>query len=264
MRMGDLTMHDIAEDVGDLFLGEDIDLNDETVLRDLQGAVSSIVGSSRGVRISVLSVDQWLTAVDRLVPKALRRGVRQHFHVLGDPKSRSHLLVGPTTLAGLNENSHQITAEVVYAILKAGRPVPPPLFQRGSADLLASEVARKIQMPFFTQNYPREAQLCAEIIAMLQRDHVNCTQLEWLQVLKTDPRRFIATIGRGEFGKLWRARALEAEPIRALIDGSVTRARLTDTLRERDWRPDDDFIVFTRRCLDEHANHNNRPQGDAR
>lgn len=261
--MSDLTLEDTVDGAGDLFLGDDIDLNDETVLRDLQTAVASAVGASRGVRISVLSTDQWLTAVDRLVPKALRRGVRQHFHVLGDPKSRSHLLVGPTTLAGLNENSHQITAEVVYAILKAGRPVPPPLFQRGAVDLLAAEVSRQINIPFFTQNYPREAQLCAEIITMLQRDHVNVSQREWLQVLKIDPRRFIATIGRGEFGKLWRARALESPQITALLGESVTRAHLTDALRERDWRMNDDFIIFTRKCLHDHTKLN-RPRGGAR
>lgn len=262
--MGDVILEDIVEDAGDLFLGDDIDLNDETVLRDLQSAVVAAVGTSRGVRISVLSTDQWLTAVDRLVPKALRRGVRQHFHVLGDPKSRSHLLVGPTTLAGLNENSHQITAEVVYAILKAGRPVPPPLFQRGAVDLLAAEVARDIQIPFFTQNYPREAQLCAEIIAMLQADHANFSQLEWLRLLKTDPRRFIATVGRGDFGKLWRARALETPTLAPIIGEQVTRAHLVDALRDRNRRLDDDLICFTRRCLHDHAMTHNRRRGGAR
>lgn len=247
--MADLVLED-ANGVGDLFLGEDIDLSDETVLRNLQTVVEELIGDPRGVRVSVLSADQWLTAVDRLVPQSLRRGVRQHFHVLADPNARGHLLVGPGTLAGLNEKSHQIIAEVTYAMLKAGRPVPPPIFQRGSADLLASVVAERFGEQFFTHNYPREAVFCAEIVAMLQIDHKGFTDLEWLSLLKTNPRQFFMAIRRSTFSQELAARAREIPEIVKIAGGEpLRRTSLVTALASPDLQIGDPLFDLTRQCL---------------
>ncbi|WP_217924676.1 hypothetical protein [Miltoncostaea oceani] len=233
---------------GDLFLGEDVDLSDETVLRNLQRVIEEVVGSARGVRISVLSADQWLTAVDRLVPASLRRGVRQHFHILADPKKRGHLLVGPATLAGLNEKSCQITAEVTYAILKSGTPAPPPLYQRGSADLLAEEVAQRIEVPIFTHNYPREARFCAEMISMLQIDHAGFERREWLGTLMTSPRQFFLAVRKSRFSDRLLEAVKQDEALLARLE-APRRPALVAALASTEMTHDDPLVRLTERLL---------------
>lgn len=242
-----------TDDGADFFLGEDIDLSDETVLRQLESVIEESVGSRRGVRVSVLSAEQWQTAVERLVPARIRKGVLKHFHVLPDPRNASHLLVGPTTLAGLNERSHQMTAEVVYALLKAGEPRLPVLLARGSADMLASDVAGRLDLPFFASNYPRETQLCRALIRVVQEGHGGEWEAhDWLRILKTKPDRFCLALRRTRFAAYWLACAKRDERLSEDFAGA-RRTLLTDRLCEPTLTAEEYFARFTRRCLEAYA-----------
>lgn len=242
-----------GDDGADFFLGEDIDLSDETVLRRLEALVEESVGSRRGVRVSVLSAEQWQTAVERLVPARIRRGVLKHFHVLPDPRNDAHLLVGPATLAGLNEGSKQMSAEVAYALLKAGEPRLPALLARGSADLLAADVAARLEIPFFASNYPRETQLCRFLIRVVREGHGgDWDEHDWLRILKTDPDRFCLALRRTRFAAYWLACAKRDEHLRDQFEGA-RKTLLTERLCHRELAAEDYFVRFTRRCLESYA-----------
>lgn len=239
-----------SDDGADFFLGEDIDLSDETVLRQLETVIEESVGSRRGVRVSVLSAEQWQTAVERLVPARIRKGVLKHFHVLPDPRNGSHLLVGPVTLAGLNERSKQMTAEVVYALLKAGDPRLPALLARGSADLIATDVAARLGVPFFASNYPRESQLCRALIRVVQEGHGGEWDAhDWLRVLKTKPNHFCLALRRTRFAAYWLACARRDERLAEEFSGA-RKTMLTDRLCEPELTAEEYFARFTRRCLE--------------
>lgn len=241
-----------SDDGADFFLGEDIDLSDETVLREIEDVLEDIVGTRRGVRVSVLSAEQWENAVERLVPARIRKGVLKHFHVLPDPRNQTHLLVGPATLAGLNERSRQMTAEVVYALLKAGEPRLPTLLARGSADMLASSVAKAVGIPFFASNYPREAQLCRRLIGIQQEAHGEWSEQDWIQLLKTNPDRFCLALRRTRFAAYWLACA-KRDPRLAGQFAGARRTALTDQLCSEELTGDGYFARFTRRCIDGYA-----------
>lgn len=246
-------MLEAVDDGADFFLGEDIDLSDETVLRELEATIEECVGDRRGVRVSVLGAEQWQTAVERLVPARLRKGVRKHFHVLPDPRNQNHLLVGPGTLAGLNERSRQVTAEMVYAILKAGEPRLPTMLARGSADLLAGEVAQRIGLAFFTNNYPRESDLCRGLIGVVKAGHHDdFTAHDWLALLKTNPDRFCLALRRTRFAAYWLACAKRDGRLADAFAGA-RRTMLTEQLTDEALGAEDHFARFTRRCLDGYA-----------
>lgn len=247
---------EISDD--DFFLGEDIDLTDETALRSLEATVAEVVGDSRGVRVTVLSAEQWDTAVSRLVAGALRSTALQRFHILPKPKAPGHLLVGPTTLQGLNEDQAPIVAEVVYALLKAGKPLLPPMFCHGAADLLAEEVSQRVGISFYTHNYPREAQFCAELIKMLQCAHgAHFDQLQWLNLLMTSPTEFFQLVRRKPFGQLWMTRSRE----HGLIPQGESRPRLIDLtkiLTEEDQDITSQFVICMVNCMREFCEGQNK------
>lgn len=247
------TSVDVLPDEDDAFFLEDIDLADETELRRLIGLVDELLGVRRGVRVSVLSAEQWQTAVERIVPAGLRRGLIPHLHVLRDPRDPDHLLVGPSALSGLNEHSRQITAEVAYAVIRAGQISLTPLFDHGSADLLAAQLARRIELSFFTSNYPAEARLVRALISTLRAEY-GFSENDWVILLRSKPERFFLALRRSQFMTFLLSCARARPQIQALIAAAPRkRAALVALLRAPERDPEDVVAVFYSRCLDEFA-----------
>lgn len=211
--------HRLLDDEEEMFFLEEIDLADETELRRLVSLVDEVLGYRRGVRVSVLSAEQWQTALERVLSAKVRRSLMPHLHVLRDPRDPSHLLVGPSALSGINEHSRQITAEVVYAIIRADHSTLAPLFDRGSADLLASIVAERIDLALFTSNYPAEARLCGILIDVL-RAEFGFSLPEWVAVMRRNPDRFTLALRRSRFAAFWLERARAQQPIADAIAGA--------------------------------------------
>jgi hypothetical protein len=192
-----------SQDFDDFLIVEDIDLSDESELRRVHARVESLVGNSgRGLRLSVLSAEQWQTMIMRTLPTSMRRGAERHIHSLRDRKDPQHLLVSPSAVRGINERSRVMYQEIVYALLRAlPSGVKGPL-RKGADDLVAEICGAELGVDLFVRNYPRESQLVRHLAAILITQF-HYTERDWVLLLRRDPDRFFLALRRTNFTAYW-------------------------------------------------------------
>jgi hypothetical protein len=234
----------------DFLVVEDLDLGDESELRQIVAEVESMISSpGRGLRVSVLTSEQWKTVVSRLLPSRLRRGVEHHIHTLRDPRDGQHLLVSPSAVQGINEGSRFMYQDVVYAILRClSTDLPEPL-RHGADDLLAEAAGDRLEIPLFCRNYPRERSIVMAITEILSRQFGYRTT-DWTLELRRSPERVLLALSKSKFLPYWQEQvrielgkqAKASELVELLVDpeldfesnlGRVTADALLDYAEEK-------------------------------
>lgn len=188
--------------------------------------VESMVSSpGRGLRVSVLTSEQWKTVVHRLVPAGMRSRVEHHIHTLRDPRDPQHLLVSPSAVQGVNEGSRFMYQTVVYAILRCLPTTLPEPLRHGVDDLLAEEAGRRLGLELFCRNYPKERSLALALASILSRQF-GYEPLDWALELRRSPERVVLALGKSRFLPLWQ-KQVKIETGKMLEAGDLTKL-LTD------------------------------------
>ena len=212
----------------DFLVVEDLDLGDESELRAMVAEVESMVAApGRGLRVSVLTSEQWKTVVNRLVPQRMRKNVEHHIHTLRDPRDPQHLLVSPSGVQGINEGSRFMYQTVVYAILRCLPTSLPDPLRHGVDDLLAEEAGRRLGLDLFCRNYPHERQIVVAITGILSRQF-SYEPLDWARELRRSPERVFLALGKSKFLPLWQ------EQVKMEMGKMLKAEDLTKTLVDPD------------------------------
>lgn len=191
------------EDVDDLLVIDDVDVGDESELRQVIAEIESLVGvPGRGLRVSVLTTEQWKTVIKRMVPRTLRRGAELYYFMLRDPRDPQHLLVSPSAVRGINEDSRQMYQELVYTTLRC---IPTDLtnsLRKGVDDLLAEECGRRIGVDLYVRTFPRQSELVRCLLGVLAADFGH-EVLDWTIVFRRTPQRVFLALGKSNFIPYW-------------------------------------------------------------
>lgn len=203
---------DLLED--DFMIIEDLDVVDQSAIRKIIAEVEATASAERqGLRVSVLTAEQWQTVLQRMIPPSARRGSELYIHLLADPREELHLLVSPSAVKGVNEGSRHMLGEVVYTTL---RTLPSHLsrpLRRGADDIIAQVVAERLDLNIYTGNYHREAQLVRSLMGALQQEH-GYQILDWVVVFRRTPDRVFKALRKSALGiDPEMQKMLSAEPI---------------------------------------------------
>ena len=218
---------DILED--DFMIIEDLDVVDQSAIRKLIAEVEATASAEQqGLRVSVLSAEQWQTVLQRMLPSSARRGAELYVHLLADPRQPFHLLVSPSAVKGVNEGSRHMLGEVVYTTL---RILPSELsrpLRRGADDLLAGVVAERLDLDIYTGNYHREALLVRALMTVLQQEH-GYQVVDWTVVFRRTPERVFKALAKSKLKVDQQFKeALCAEPI------DFSQRQIADLIEEQD------------------------------
>jgi len=189
----------------DFVIVDDLDFTDESELRRVVGEVEAIAGNphGRGLRVSVLTAEQWKTVVAQVLPPAMRRAkAHLYLHTLRDPKDAQHLLVSPSAVQAINEGQASMYEDVIYAALRCLPSELAPLLRRGVDDLIAREIGERINVQLYTRHHPRERRLVSALLAALY-SHFGYTELEWALQLRRQPKRCLLALRRTPFASYW-------------------------------------------------------------
>ena len=206
----DLEITDEIDGIEDFLIVDDLDLSDETELRRVVAAIESLLNSSNsssriGLRVSVLTSDQWQTVLSRVLPPSLKKGGADRFiHTFRDPNDRNHLLVSPTVVSGINEGSQAMYQELVYASLRC---IPTDLsngLRLGLDDILAASIAKDIKVDLFCKTHPKEMEIVLGLIKALSNQH-GYRPLDWGLVMRRRPERFILALKKSDLVTNWLA-----------------------------------------------------------
>lgn len=201
-------LEESAGDMEEFLVVEDLDLADETKLRRVVASVETLMNSSAspqnvGLRVSVLTLDQWQTVLSRVLPESLRRsGAERFIHTFRDPNDRRHLLVSPSVVSGINEGSKSMYQELVYASLRC---IPTDLsksLRLGVDDVLASEVSKDIRVQFYCKAYPEELALVNLILKSLSAQY-GYKPIDWALIMRRRPDRFMLVFKKSNLLKAW-------------------------------------------------------------
>jgi len=191
----------------DFLVVEDLDLGDESELRRVVAEIESLVSApGRGLRVSVLTTEQWRTVLSRLLKPALRRGAERYVHTLRDPRDPQHLLISPSMVQGINESDRRMYQELAYSVL---RSLPTELgdsLRRGLDDIIAEQIATQIGVELYCRNYPREREFVRSILAILA-DQFGYEIDDWALEMRRRPRRIFMALRKSNFGEVWVERA---------------------------------------------------------
>lgn len=202
---------ELEESVGDLedfLVVEDLDLADETELRRVVASVESLLNSSAGsgnvgLRVSVLTLDQWQTVLSRVLPESLKRGGAERFiHTFRDPNDRNHLLVSPSVVSGINEGSKAMYQELVYASLRCIPTTLPKSLRLGVDDVLAGAVSKDIRVKLYCNNCPLELDLVNSILKSLSHQY-GYKPLDWALIMRRRSDRFMLVLRKSNLMKAW-------------------------------------------------------------
>lgn len=230
----------------DFLIVEDIDISDDTELRRVVAETEALIGNrGRGLRVSILSADQWQSALSVYLP-ASRAGADRFVHVLAHRSEPQHLLFSPSAAAGVNERSHVTTAEVVYTVL---RNIPSPLasrdLRRGVDELMARQAAERLDLPFFTRHYPRESSFVEGLVSVMVCDYGH-SDLSWLRLLRQNPDQFFLALRKSSFCVRWAKRLSEDEGYAEMLRNSDNRrVFLVDHISDESFKTNDIFAELT-------------------
>jgi hypothetical protein len=219
------------QEIEDFLVVEELDLGDESELRRVVAEVEALVDApGRGLRVSVLTAEQWKTVIVRFLSPSLRRGAERYVHALRDPGDPRHLLVSPSAVRGINEGARTMYQEVVFALLRAlPSEVAGPL-RRGLDDIIAEACAERIGVELFARNYPRESDVVRCLLDLLVSEF-GYSESEWALELRRNSKRVLMALRKTPlFAPLWtqgREAGLFAakEPKRALEEIFSDRLR---------------------------------------
>lgn len=230
--------------VDDLLIIDDIDLADESEVRTIVSEVEAFIESKHGIRLSILTAEQWLDALSRSLSPAMRRGAERHLHVLRDKNDPYHLLISPSAVAGINEGSRVIFAEVVYHVLRCAPTSLSTPLRRGLDDLLAQWIGERLGVDLFTRNFPEESELVMELLKVLASEF-GYQPLDWARLLRRDPDKFFYALERSKFGRLWLLRARQ-EQLELPSDRQAARKALVSQLRSESLTASSALVALTR------------------
>ena len=192
---------------------------DEELLESIQLQLSELTECSKRdqVKITVLTTQQFQRALKAIVPRRLHeRGLAKNFRVLRDPQQRHHLFVGPSALSGLNEGHSTVTSDLLYPVIAAEGAELGLAFERGSADLLAGELGKRMGLPVFTDIYPAEQKFVATIIEAIRETDED--PMELLGLLKRSPSQFFARLSDSGFYRWWESSARDNDQLSRYVD----------------------------------------------
>jgi hypothetical protein len=197
-------MPGVAQDSEDDFLVvEDLDMGDESRLRELVAEIEKLLASpGKALRVSVLTSEQWKTVVARILSRHLRSGMERHLYTLRDPKDPQHLLVSPSAIQGINEESPLIYQDLVYAVLRCVPTTLNETLRHGVDDALAEEISSRIGVEFFSRNYPEERELVSNMSAVLTHQF-GYSPLEWKVELRRSPDKVLLALAKSAFAPFW-------------------------------------------------------------
>lgn len=237
------------QDTDDLLIVEDLDLSDESELRRIVADIQAFLRSpGRGLRVSVLSAEQWQTVITRWLPTQQRRGAAYYVHHLRDPRDPQHLLVSPSGVRGINERVRPIYQEIIYAIL---RSIPTELsgfLGKGLDDVVATLCGQKIGVDLYARVNPRAKSLVKALISVCVAEH-GYGESDWALLMRSQPDRFFLALRKTRFCQYWIACALEDPALRPEIEEAQNkRAKLIELLRSEE-RGDGPVIEVTEQAL---------------
>lgn len=198
---------------------------DEELLIDIQSELLDLTSCAKKdrVTVTVLTTQQFQRALRAIVPRRLHeRGLAKNFRVLRDPKDRHHLFVGPSAISGLNDKHSTVTSDLIYQMIAAEGAELNLAFERGSSDLLARELSKRMNLPVFTDIYPAEQKFVSTIIEAIRE--VDEDPLELLGLLKRSPNQFFTRLRESGFYKWWEGSARSNDQLSRYVDliGSIT------------------------------------------
>jgi hypothetical protein len=188
----------------ELLVIDDLDIYDDSELRKVVAIVESLLGSpGKGLRVSVLTAEQWDLVMKRMVQKTLKRGAELYFHMIQDPRDQQHLLISPSAVQSINEGSRQIYQELIYASMRC---IPTDLtvpLRRGTDDLLAKECSQRIGLDVCVRNYPLESTFMEALLNVMVAD-LGHTTVNWAVMIRRSPKRVLAALMKGKFYPYWK------------------------------------------------------------
>lgn len=219
-------------DVDDFLIVEDVDLSDEARLRQIVATIEGLLKSSgRGLRVSVLSAEQWQTVLQRMLPPQHRRGAGYYIHQIRDPRDPQHLLVSPSGVRGINEGVRQIYQEIVYAILRC---IPSDLsgpLSKGLDDIIAEYCGQAIEMELFARVNPHAAEMVRAMLAACVDEH-GYRDIDWALLMRRDPDKFFLAFRKTGLCDLWLKNAWENDSLRRKLQRADNpRSRLIEIAR---------------------------------
>jgi hypothetical protein len=229
----------------DLYAFDDYDLTDPTQLRALVAEVESFLGAKSGVRVSILTANEWRRALYRSLPPAVRRGAERHIHVIRDRDDPFHLLASPSAVLGISEGSRVIYAELVFQILRC---IPSELgatLRCGLDDLLAEAIGHRLGIELYARSFPEESALVGDLLQILSSEYGH-TPLEWALLMRKRPERVFLALSRSRFGRRW-LREAEQDLLLAPLLASNGREALSRLLGAPSLQVGDPVFRFTAR-----------------
>lgn len=219
-------------EVDDFLIVEDVDLSDEARLRQIVATIEGLLKSSgRGIRVSVLSAEQWQTVLRQMLPAQHRRGAGYYIHQLRDPRDPQHLLVSPSGVRGINEGVRQIYQEIVYAILRC---IPTDLqgpLRKGLDDIIAEYCGREIEMELFARVNPQAAEMVRAMLFACVDEH-GYNEIDWALLMRREPDKFFLALRKTTFCELWLKNAWEVDKLRRRLSRADNqRSRLIEIAR---------------------------------
>lgn len=216
----------------DLLVIEDLDVGDESELRRVVAEIESLVGVAGrgGLRVSVLTTEQWKTVVKRMVPPTLRRGAELYYFMLRDPRDPRHLLVSPSAVKAINEGNRQMYQELVYTTLRC---VPTDLsrsLRKGLDDVLAEACAERIGVDLYVRTYPRQSELVRSLLGVLIADF-GYDLLDWATIFRRTPKRVFLAFKESKFMSFWEDYMKETAGVQDPDRGELLAALSGDPLR---------------------------------
>lgn len=236
----------------DYFMLDDVDISDETELRRVEAEVLGLVGTpGKGLRLSVLSDEQWRTVLVSWLPPAKRKAAKLYMHVLRDPRDHQHLVVSPSCVQGINEHAVNIYEELIYGLLRC---IPTNLEKgallAGVDDIVARICGERLGVKLYARHAPFEADLVRGLSQVLVAEYAH-TEQEWVLLLRRSPERFFLALRKTRFaGELLRLARHETVLAETFAASGNVRETLCDLIRAAR-RPDDPVLGVTARALRE-------------
>jgi hypothetical protein len=235
----------------DLLILEDLDLGDETELRGVVAEIEGMISfPGRGLRVSILTAEQWQTVLRKLLPGPKQRSIGRHIHTIRDPKDPQHLLVSPSAVQGINSNDRYMYQDLVFAVLRA---IPCDLsgpLRRGLDDILAEAASKRIGTSLYCRNYPRERSMVQSILMVLT-SVFSYTQLDWALEMRRSPERVFRALSKTPFLAHWQASIKEISPQNAQA------ANLIALLLDPKLEMSDPMLALTEECLTNYLKEKN-------
>lgn len=235
----------------DLLILEDLDLGDETELRRVVAEIEGMLSyPGRGLRVSVLTGEQWQTVIRKLLPGPMQRSIGRHIHTIRDPKDPQHLLVSPSAVQGINGNDRNMYQDLVFAVL---RSIPCDLsgpMRRGLDDILAEAAGKRIGITLYCRNYPRERGVIQAILLILTNSF-SYTPLDWALEMRKSPERVFQALSKTPFLSKWYSDVSSTLPQNSGAD------ELVRLLLDPKLEMDDPLMKLTEKSLTDYLKENN-------